>query len=129
MEVICTNIDNNLLLGSGPRAPTYRPAAELSGAQFENTSWDGGNDRLREKLLSFIGKIGQDSRLGQTAVKMLDALWELARVPALPPKLVHQAMNEHLTILNESATRDQVKERQFKKMHIMKWFRKKDKYP
>lgn len=41
---------------------------------------------------------------------MLDALWELARVPALPPKLVHQAMNEHLTILNESATRDQVRE-------------------
>lgn len=73
-------------------------------------SWDNGNDRLREKLLSFIGKIGQDSRLGQTAVKMLDALWELARVPALPPKLVHQAMNEHLTILNESATRDQVRE-------------------
>ncbi|KAK8401660.1 hypothetical protein O3P69_001054 [Scylla paramamosain] len=72
-------------------------------------SWDGGNDRLREKLLSFIGKIGQDSRLGQTAVKMLDALWELARVPALPPKLVHQAMNEHLTILNESATRDQLR--------------------
>ena len=77
-------------------------------------SWDSGNDRLREKLLSFIGKIGQDSRLGQTAVKMLDALWELARVPALPPKLVHQAMNEHLTILNESATRDQVKERKFR---------------
>lgn len=72
-------------------------------------SWDNGNDRLREKLLSFIGKIGQDSRLGQTAVKMLDALWELARVPALPPKLVHQAMNEHLTILNESATRDQLR--------------------
>ncbi|MPC40451.1 hypothetical protein E2C01_034008 [Portunus trituberculatus] len=29
MEVVCTNIDNNLLLGSGPRAPTYQPAAEL----------------------------------------------------------------------------------------------------
>lgn len=39
---------------------------------------------------------------------MLDALWELARVPALPPRLVHQAMNEHLAILNESATREQV---------------------
>lgn len=72
-------------------------------------SWDKGNDRLREKLLSFIGKVGQDSRLGRTAEKMLDALWELARVPALPPRLVHQAMNEHLTILNESAARDQVR--------------------
>ncbi|XP_069185948.1 ubiquitin carboxyl-terminal hydrolase 24 isoform X1 [Procambarus clarkii] len=72
-------------------------------------SWDGGNDRLREKLLTFIGKIGQDSHLGRTAEKMLDALWALARVPALPPKLVHQAMNEHLTILNESATRDQLR--------------------
>ncbi|MPC89863.1 hypothetical protein E2C01_084825 [Portunus trituberculatus] len=38
MEVVCTNIDNNLLFGSGPRAPTYRPAAELSGAQFEIAS-------------------------------------------------------------------------------------------
>ncbi|MPC53669.1 hypothetical protein E2C01_047567 [Portunus trituberculatus] len=38
MEVVCTNIDNNLLLGSGPRAPTYRLAAELSGAQFEIAS-------------------------------------------------------------------------------------------
>ncbi|MPC70857.1 hypothetical protein E2C01_065118 [Portunus trituberculatus] len=36
MEVVCTNIDNNLVLGSDPRAPTYRPAAELTGAQFEN---------------------------------------------------------------------------------------------
>lgn len=72
-------------------------------------SWDNGNDRLREKLLTFIGKIGQDSRLGRTTDKMLDSLWELARVPALPPKLVHQAMNEHLNILNESATRDQLR--------------------
>ncbi|XP_071548346.1 ubiquitin carboxyl-terminal hydrolase 24-like isoform X1 [Panulirus ornatus] len=72
-------------------------------------SWDKGNDRLREKLLSFIGKIGQDSRLGRTAEKMLDALWELARVSALPPRLVHQAMNEHLIILNESAARDQLR--------------------
>ncbi|MPC91108.1 hypothetical protein E2C01_086124 [Portunus trituberculatus] len=38
MEVVCTNIDNNLLLGSCPRAPTYRPAVELSGAQFEIAS-------------------------------------------------------------------------------------------
>ncbi|MPC61234.1 hypothetical protein E2C01_055301 [Portunus trituberculatus] len=37
-EIVCTNIDNNLLLGSGLRAPTYRPAAELSGAQFEIAS-------------------------------------------------------------------------------------------
>ncbi|XP_068228806.1 LOW QUALITY PROTEIN: ubiquitin carboxyl-terminal hydrolase 24-like [Palaemon carinicauda] len=72
-------------------------------------SWDTGNDRLREKLLSFIGKIGKDSRLGRTAEKMLDTLWELARVPALPPRLVHQAMNEHLVILNKSATRDQLR--------------------
>ncbi|MPD06797.1 hypothetical protein E2C01_102625 [Portunus trituberculatus] len=38
MEVVCTNIDNNLLLGSGPGAPTYQPAAKLSGAQFEIAS-------------------------------------------------------------------------------------------
>ncbi|KAG7165384.1 Ubiquitin carboxyl-terminal hydrolase 24-like 1 [Homarus americanus] len=90
-------------------------ATRFSPHQFDHLlslirkSWDDGNDRLREKLLSFIGKIGQDSRLGRTAEKMLDALWALARVPALPPRLVHQAMNEHLTILNESATRDQLR--------------------
>ncbi|MPC41212.1 hypothetical protein E2C01_034799 [Portunus trituberculatus] len=38
MEVVCTNIDNNQLRGSGPAAPTYQPAAELSGAQFEIVS-------------------------------------------------------------------------------------------
>ncbi|MPC89342.1 hypothetical protein E2C01_084282 [Portunus trituberculatus] len=38
MEVVCTNIDNNLLLGSDTRAPAYRPAAELSGVQFEIVS-------------------------------------------------------------------------------------------
>ncbi|MPC70373.1 hypothetical protein E2C01_064619 [Portunus trituberculatus] len=38
MEVVCSNIDNNLLLGSGPGAPTYRPAAELSGMQLEIAS-------------------------------------------------------------------------------------------
>ena len=38
MEVVCTNIDNNLLLESGPGASLYRPAAELSGAQFEIAS-------------------------------------------------------------------------------------------
>ncbi|MPD04083.1 hypothetical protein E2C01_099753 [Portunus trituberculatus] len=37
-EVVCTNIDNNLLLGSSPRAPINQPAAELSGAQFEIAS-------------------------------------------------------------------------------------------
>ncbi|MPC24428.1 Protein FAM172A [Portunus trituberculatus] len=35
IEVVCTNIDNNLLLGSGPGASTYWPDAELSGTQFE----------------------------------------------------------------------------------------------
>ncbi|MPC65295.1 hypothetical protein E2C01_059428 [Portunus trituberculatus] len=38
MEIVCTNIDNNLLLGSGPGAPSYWPAAELSGEQFEIAS-------------------------------------------------------------------------------------------
>ncbi|MPC13208.1 Vascular endothelial growth factor receptor 2 [Portunus trituberculatus] len=40
MEVVCTNIDNNLLLGSGPGAPTYRPAVEL----WCDTCFMGGND-------------------------------------------------------------------------------------
>ncbi|MPC44223.1 hypothetical protein E2C01_037890 [Portunus trituberculatus] len=38
MEVVSTNIDNNLLLGSGHGAPTYWPAVELSCTQFEIAS-------------------------------------------------------------------------------------------
>ncbi|MPC95821.1 hypothetical protein E2C01_091048 [Portunus trituberculatus] len=38
MEIVCTNIDNSLHLGSGPGAPTYRPAVELYDAQFEIVS-------------------------------------------------------------------------------------------
>ncbi|MPC30576.1 hypothetical protein E2C01_023843 [Portunus trituberculatus] len=38
MEVVCTNIDNNLLFGSGLGASTYWPAAEFSGVQFEIAS-------------------------------------------------------------------------------------------
>ncbi|MPC40986.1 hypothetical protein E2C01_034565 [Portunus trituberculatus] len=38
MEVVCTNIDNSLLLGSCPRATIYRPAVELSGVLFEIAS-------------------------------------------------------------------------------------------
>ncbi|KAB7497643.1 hypothetical protein Anas_01167, partial [Armadillidium nasatum] len=72
-------------------------------------SWEFGNDRLREKLLSLIGKIGQDSRYGRTTEKMLDVLWELARVPSLPPHLVHLAIDEHLRILNESVIREQLR--------------------
>ncbi|XP_076051171.1 ubiquitin carboxyl-terminal hydrolase 24-like isoform X2 [Oratosquilla oratoria] len=74
-------------------------------------SWECGNARLREKLLSFIGQIGQDSRLGRTAEKMLDLLWDLARVPALPPHLVHHALAQHLNILNEAATREELRKR------------------
>lgn len=55
---------------------------------------------------------------------MLDALWDLARVPALPPKLVHQAMNEHLNILNESASREQVSRLVDEMYTIIQWSHK-----
>jgi hypothetical protein len=77
-------------------------------------SFDSGSVRLKEKLLTFLGTIGRDNRLGRTAETMLDVVWGLARRPDLPAHLVDRAMKQHLNILSHSATRDSVSVRSFR---------------
>ncbi|GCB74652.1 hypothetical protein scyTo_0003743, partial [Scyliorhinus torazame] len=73
-------------------------------------SWEIESDRIRQKLLSLIGKIGREARSENTTGKVLEVLWELAHLPALPTNLVQQALEEHLTILSEAyAVKEQIK--------------------
>nr|XP_044995148.1 ubiquitin carboxyl-terminal hydrolase 24 isoform X2 [Jaculus jaculus] len=73
-------------------------------------SWETENDRVRQKLLSLIGRIGREARFEATSGKVLDVLWELAHLPTLPSSLVQQALEEHLTILSDAyAVKEAVK--------------------
>ncbi|KAK7150579.1 hypothetical protein R3I93_011730 [Phoxinus phoxinus] len=65
-------------------------------------SWEVENDRVRQKLLSLIGRIGREARSEATTGKVLEVLWELAHLPTLPTSLVQQALEEHLTILSDA---------------------------
>ncbi|XP_076873154.1 ubiquitin carboxyl-terminal hydrolase 24 isoform X4 [Brachyhypopomus gauderio] len=65
-------------------------------------SWEVESDRVRQKLLSLIGRIGREARSETTTVKVLEVLWELAHLPTLPTTLVQQALEEHLTILSDA---------------------------
>ncbi|KAF2976666.1 hypothetical protein EK904_003280 [Melospiza melodia maxima] len=58
-------------------------------------SWETESDRVRQKLLSLIGRIGREARV-------LEVLWELAHLPTLPCSLIQQALEEHLTILSDA---------------------------
>ncbi|KAL3868453.1 hypothetical protein ACJMK2_041259 [Sinanodonta woodiana] len=73
-------------------------------------NWQEDNDKMREKLLSLIGKIGRDSKVPKTTSQVLNLLWDLAHLPVLSTDLIEQALDEHLGILNDSyAVKDQVK--------------------
>ncbi|XP_028817088.1 ubiquitin carboxyl-terminal hydrolase 24 isoform X1 [Denticeps clupeoides] len=65
-------------------------------------SWEVESDRVRQKLLSLIGRIGRETRSEVTTGKVLEVLWELAHLPTLPTSLVQQALDEHLTILSDA---------------------------
>ncbi|XP_056118772.1 ubiquitin carboxyl-terminal hydrolase 24 isoform X3 [Rhinichthys klamathensis goyatoka] len=65
-------------------------------------SWEVESDRVRQKLLSLIGRIGREARSEATTGKVLEVLWELAHLPTLPTSLVQQALEEHLTILSDA---------------------------
>uniref|UniRef100_A0A8C2CH96 Ubiquitin carboxyl-terminal hydrolase 24 n=1 Tax=Cyprinus carpio TaxID=7962 RepID=A0A8C2CH96_CYPCA len=65
-------------------------------------SWEVESDRVRQKLLSLIGRIGREARSEATTGKVLEVLWELAHLPTLPATLVQQALEEHLTILSDA---------------------------
>ncbi|MBN3302267.1 UBP24 hydrolase, partial [Amia calva] len=73
-------------------------------------SWEVESDRVRQKLLSLIGRIGRESRSEATTGKVLEVLWELAHLPTLPTSLVQQALDEHLAILSDAyAVKETVK--------------------
>nr|XP_025960692.1 ubiquitin carboxyl-terminal hydrolase 24 [Dromaius novaehollandiae] len=65
-------------------------------------SWETESDRVRQKLLSLIGRIGREARVETTTGKVLEVLWELAHLPTLPCSLIQQALEEHLTILSDA---------------------------
>ncbi|XP_029684386.1 ubiquitin carboxyl-terminal hydrolase 24 isoform X3 [Takifugu rubripes] len=73
-------------------------------------SWEVESDRVRQKLLSLIGRIGREARSETTTGKVLEVLWELAHLPTLPTTLVQQALEEHLGILSDAyAVKETVK--------------------
>ncbi|XP_029106559.1 ubiquitin carboxyl-terminal hydrolase 24 isoform X1 [Scleropages formosus] len=73
-------------------------------------SWEVESDRVRQKLLSLIGRIGREARSEGTTGKVLELLWDLAHLPTLPTGLVQQALDEHLTILSDAyAVKETVK--------------------
>uniref|UniRef100_H3DJS3 ubiquitinyl hydrolase 1 n=1 Tax=Tetraodon nigroviridis TaxID=99883 RepID=H3DJS3_TETNG len=70
-------------------------------------SWEVESDRVRQKLLSLIGRIGREARSETTTGKVLEVLWELAS-HLLPH--VQQALEEHLGILSDAyAVKETVK--------------------
>lgn len=91
-------------------------AVKFEPQQLENLflliqkKWQDDNDRMREKLLSLIGKIGKDARVAKTTTRVLELLWDLAHLPALSRHLVEQAQEEHHAILSDSySVKEQVK--------------------
>ncbi|KAM8875129.1 LOW QUALITY PROTEIN: ubiquitin carboxyl-terminal hydrolase 24 [Spinachia spinachia] len=91
-------------------------AVKFSSDQLEHLfvliqkSWEVESDRVRQKLLSLIGRIGREARSETTTGKVLEVLWDLAHLPSLPTSLVQQALEEHLGILSDAyAVKEAVK--------------------
>lgn len=73
-------------------------------------SWGAESDRMKEKLLVLIGRIGKEARVGKIPTKVLDLLWSLSHLPSLTTELVEQALRSHIEILSDScAVKEQVK--------------------
>lgn len=64
---------------------------------------------MREKLLSFLGQLGKESRVSKTGSKILETLWDLARYSGLPCHLVERALDEHLNVLSEIPNKEQLR--------------------
>ncbi|XP_015755638.1 PREDICTED: ubiquitin carboxyl-terminal hydrolase 24-like [Acropora digitifera] len=73
-------------------------------------SWGAESDRMKEKLLVLIGRIGKEARVGKIPTKVLDLLWSLSHLPSLTTELVEQALRSHIEILSDScAVKEQIK--------------------
>ncbi|XP_022101626.1 ubiquitin carboxyl-terminal hydrolase 24-like isoform X2 [Acanthaster planci] len=67
-------------------------------------AWTTENDRIQEKLLSLIGRIGREVRNAKTTCKVLELLWDLAHLPAISTPHLQHALEEQLAILCDSIT-------------------------
>ncbi|KAG1652915.1 Ubiquitin carboxyl-terminal hydrolase 24 [Nymphon striatum] len=67
-------------------------------------TWKEEDHRIREKLLTLIGKIGKESH---EKTKVLDLLWNLAHLHNLPRHLLEHSFEEHMCILTGATTKDQ----------------------
>lgn len=70
--------------------------------QLIHHSWLREDEKRRQQLVSFIGRIGHNSRQSKPMEKVLDLLWDLSHLPKLPAHLVEFSMKEHHAILNDS---------------------------
>lgn len=96
-----------LLVKEVTRCPKHATSAFI----FSNSQkWQhNSNERTKEKLLTFLGQMGKESRMLKTGSKILEALWESARCPGISSNLVERAMDEHLSVLLEMSNRDQLR--------------------
>lgn len=91
-------------------------AVKFDSAQLENLflliqkKWQDDHNRMKEKLLRLIGKIGRDAKEPKTTTRVLELLWDLSHLPTLSRQLIELALEEHLAILSDSfSVREQVK--------------------
>nr|CAB3267565.1 ubiquitin carboxyl-terminal hydrolase 48-like [Phallusia mammillata] len=66
-------------------------------------SWLTQGEKARQQLVSFIGRIGHNTKSGRDMEKVLTLLWDLAHLPKLSPHLVDLALRAHNAILSESS--------------------------
>ena len=68
------------------------------------------NDRIRERLLELIGKLGREANAIKSTQAILQLLWEVSRLADLPKNLVERALGEQLDILTSmTVNRDAMK--------------------
>ncbi|XP_071800380.1 ubiquitin carboxyl-terminal hydrolase 24-like isoform X2 [Asterias amurensis] len=85
-------------------------AVKFSSEQLEHLfcliqkAWTGENDRIQEKLLSLIGRIGREARNAKTTCKVLELLWDLAHLAGIATPHLQHALDEQLVILSDSFT-------------------------
>ncbi|XP_062568779.1 ubiquitin carboxyl-terminal hydrolase 24-like [Saccostrea cucullata] len=91
-------------------------AVKFDSAQLEHLflliqkKWQDDHNRMKEKLLRLIGKIGRDAKEPKTTTRVLELLWDLSHLPTLSRQLIELALEEHLAILSDSfSVREQVK--------------------
>ena len=91
-------------------------AAQFDAGQFEHLTvlikdtWQESNDRIRERLLELIGKLGREANAIKSTQAILQLLWEVSRLADLPKNLVERALGEQLDILTSmTVNRDAMK--------------------